>query len=203
MTPNKNAPKVIPPLPAEAKKHPAWAKFSKALTGKMSAPDIEECWLWTLEGILDQEALNKKNKPAGKVRSKKFGEIATKHASLLAVKSGKTGALWSGGYETSLYARKTYETLETTTLGGAYDPLDIYSDWDSVWPLWDALSAQYVKQAKGNMHVFLRVHCPPSTLYTQEVPSVSSGTKLPLARALWRRGTRDAQGDQRQAHARR
>jgi hypothetical protein len=91
----------------------------------------------------------------------------------LDVTQGQRMALWSGGFDVSVYAEaRGFSTLEHTVAGRVFESLELYKDWGIIGEFWNELSRAFVEGAQGEVHVFMRTHDPTSVLLTQEVPGV-------------------------------
>ncbi|MEU2949979.1 hypothetical protein [Streptomyces xanthochromogenes] len=98
-----------------------------------------------------------------------------------------TMALWSGGIDTSVYARsKGHTPLEATPFGGVVDKLSLTKDWKLKTPMWNVLSKAFVNRARGPVHIFLRAYNPDSVLIAQEVPQLRVVMALnPAVKLIW------------------
>lgn len=187
MYPTANAPQSIP---IDVKRHPEWPKFRDSLSlysmlnRPLSEDEILFIWTKTLMGIKLQKEMNRTGRRY-EVNSH-FADLAEAMKAELRILPSKPLALWSGGYDVSLYARqkKGCTTLESTILGGVFDELELYSDWKCIGPLWNAISRKFVEQGYGFVHVFMRVHAPDSVLYREEVPALQAKTGDGLPPAL-------------------
>ncbi|MGW2478850.1 hypothetical protein ACWCWQ_03305 [Streptomyces sp. NPDC001571] len=96
-------------------------------------------------------------------------------------------ALWSGGIDTSVYARsKGHTPLEATPFGGVVDKLRLTEDWKLKTPMWNVLSKAFVNRARGPVHIFLRAYNPDSVLIAQEVPQLRVVMALnPAVKLIW------------------
>lgn len=177
MYPTANAPKIIP---IDAKKHPEWPKFQASFRTK-NIPEERVLLIWTktLAGIKLQKEMNETGQRYELNRH--FADVADAMKNELRILAGQNLALWSGGYDVSEYARKNKRctTLESTVLGGAFDALELYSDWKCIGPLWNTISRKFVEQGYGFVHVFQRVNAPDSVLYRQEIPMLVQNMSNP------------------------
>ncbi|MFD7337574.1 hypothetical protein ACFV98_16420 [Streptomyces violascens] len=98
-----------------------------------------------------------------------------------------TMALWSGGIDTSVYARsKGHTPLESTPFGGVVDKLSLTEEWKFKTPMWNVLSKAFVNRARGPVHIFLRAYNPDSVLIAQEVPQLRVVMALnPDVKLVW------------------
>ncbi|MEU3032192.1 hypothetical protein ACPCBC_03655 [Streptomyces incarnatus] len=98
-----------------------------------------------------------------------------------------TMALWSGGIDTSVYARsKGHTPLESTPFGGVVNELQLTMDWMLKTPMWNVLSKAFVTRARGPVHIFLRAYNPDSVLIAQEVPQLRVVMALnPAVELVW------------------
>ena len=167
--PGPTAPQEIPFDPAE---HPEWPLFRDALTKlpppgkKLSTSDIESVWETVLWGIQDGTP---------EARAWTWAGAVEKLRGLLDVTPGQRMALWSGGFDVSVYAEgRGFSTLEHTVAGRVFESLELYKDWGIIGEFWNELSRAFVEGAQGEVHVFMRTHDPTSVLLTQEVPDVKA-----------------------------
>ena len=139
-----------------AQAHPEREKFLAALAGVIPAKDALELWELTVKGVRLQPTLGDKdwkNNPH-------YRELSTKFATQLQMRRRKF-ALWSGGYDVSMYAQgRGYTTLEVTRAGKIYDQLKLFKDFSALGEMWNNISRQFVQSAFGEVHVFLRTFDP-------------------------------------------
>jgi hypothetical protein len=157
-------------FPFDPTAHPEWPLFRDALTKlpardkQLSASDIESVWETVLLGIQDDTP---------EARAWTWASAVEKLRALLRVTPGQRMALWSGGFDVSVYAEgRGFSTLEHTAAGRVFEALELYSDWAIIGEFWNALSRAFVDGAQGEVHVFMRTHDPTSVLLAQEVPGV-------------------------------
>jgi uncharacterized protein DUF4157 len=148
--------------------HPERAVFFQALAGLVAPGKIEALWALTIEGVHYQKALNAKDKKQDP--NPHYVQLAAELDALLAVKAGDKPALWSGGYDVSMYAQgQGYRTLEVTAAGKIYDQLKLFRDFSTLGKLWDNISKKFVASFAGETHVFVRTMDKSSTLFRQEL----------------------------------
>jgi hypothetical protein len=157
-------------FPFDPTAHPEWPLFRDALTKlpppdkQLSGSDIESVWETVLLGIQDDTP---------EARAWTWASAVEKLRALLSVTPGQRMALWSGGFDVSVYADgRGFSTLEHTAAGRVFESLELYRDWAIIGELWNALSRAFVDGAQGEVHVFMRTHDPTSVLLAQEVPGV-------------------------------
>jgi len=149
--------------------HPERGPFFDALDGLVDPARIESLWSLVVAGVHFQKQLN----DAGAVQGGEnphYRKLADELEALLAVAPGDMPALWSGGYDVSMYAQQRgYRTLEVTAAGKIFDQLKLASDFDMVGWMWDAISRKFVASFGGEIHVFVRTMDKNSTLFQQEL----------------------------------
>lgn len=175
-----------------AEAHPERAAFVSGLTeAGVSPARTEELWNLLIQGIHYQKGLNDRGRKRD--GNPYFAQLAQGLESLLAIQTGDVAALWSGGYDVSVFAQdKGYRTLEATTAGHLQDQMKMYKDFSTLGPLWNGNSTKFVSSFVGEVHVFLRKLSKRSVLFRQELPElirrpgvtsvkwhVLSGTSLP------------------------
>ncbi|HEX4418747.1 MAG TPA: DUF4157 domain-containing protein [Kofleriaceae bacterium] len=148
--------------------HPERGVFAQALHGLVDPAKIEELWKLTIAGVHYQKDLNaqgKKHDP-----NPHYVQLAQEFEALLAVKAADKPALWSGGYDVSMYAQgKGYRTLEVTEAGKMFDQLKLFKDFSTLGPLWNNISKKFVSSFAGETHVFVRTMDKGSVLFRQEL----------------------------------
>jgi hypothetical protein len=164
--PGPTAPQTIPDDPAA---HPEWPQFRDALAESLPEVEIERIWRLMLQGIRAQAG---GSQAAGDAS---FHAAAEALRSLLGIRPGRKMALWTGGFDVSLYAeKKNFSTLEGTAAGRVLQSLELYKDWDIIGVLWNHLSRVFVQGAQGEVHVFMRVHDPESVAFDEEIPGLKA-----------------------------
>jgi hypothetical protein len=89
------------------------------------------------------------------------------------IKPGEVPALWSGGYDVSMFAQnKGFRTLEATEAGRLFDQLKLFKDFSTLGPLWDAISTKFVASFAGETHVFVRSMDKSGTLFREELAAL-------------------------------
>lgn len=167
---------------ARAQDHPEWAVFQKMMkAGGFPADVTESAWQLLLGGVAEQEVLNRQSSdesidPAErrKLRASNtwYRELVNLVGDHLRITT-PTLALWSGGFDVSVYAHgKGHTSLEFTRLGKVVDQLELHANWKLQAPLWNVLSTAFVERATGPVHVFLRAYNPDSVLIAQEIPQL-------------------------------
>jgi hypothetical protein len=181
---------------AKAQDHPEWAVFQKMMkAGGFPADVIESAWQLLLGGIAEQAVLNQKSSDPSidsaerrKIRASNtwFRELVNLVGEHLRITT-PTLALWSGGFDVSVYAHgKGHTSLEFTRLGKVVDQLELHADWKLQAPLWNVLSTAFVERATGPVHVFLRAYNPDSVLIAQEIPQLRMIQRLnPAVTLMW------------------
>ncbi|MDT0567207.1 DUF4157 domain-containing protein [Streptomyces sp. DSM 3412] len=181
---------------AKAQEHPEWAVFQKMMQqGGFPADVTESAWQLLLGGVLEQEELNRQSSddsidPAErrKVRASNtwYRELVNLVGDHLRITT-PTLALWSGGFDVSVYAHgKGHTSLEFTRLGKVVDQLELHANWKLQAPLWNVLSTAFVERATGPVHVFLRAYNPESVLIAQEIPQLRMIQRLnPAVTLTW------------------
>ncbi|WP_443033992.1 eCIS core domain-containing protein [Streptomyces sp. CA2R106] len=179
-----------------AQEHPEWAVFQKMMkAGGFPADVIESAWQLLLGGIAEQEVLNRKSADPSidsaerrKIRASNtwFRELVNLVGDHLRITT-PTLALWSGGFDVSVYAHgKGHTSLEFTRLGKVVDQLELHANWKLQAPLWNVLSTAFVERATGPVHVFLRAYNPDSVLIAQEIPQLRMIQRLnPAVTLMW------------------
>jgi hypothetical protein len=164
--PGPTAPQTIPDDPAA---HPEWPQFRDALAESLPKPKIEGIWRLMLRGIRAHAGGNPADGDAS------FRAAANALGSLLGIRPGRKMALWTGGFDVSLYAeKKNFSTLEGTAAGRVLNSLELYKEWKIIGVLWNHLSRVFVQGAQGEVHVFMRVHDPKSVALAEEVPGLKA-----------------------------
>lgn len=157
-------------------RHPEWPLFNNGMKEYINdQAKIEKLWHLTISGIEYQLSLN----TAGKKHETNpfFFELANLlgREGLLSIIPNEPFALWSGGFNLSIYAQsKSFTTLEKTKAGKIFSNLSLYPNWKPLGPLWNHLSSEFTKNAWNTVHVFFRVHDPRSVLERQEIPQIQS-----------------------------
>jgi hypothetical protein len=181
---------------AKAQDHPEWPVFQKLMQqGGFPADVTESAWQLLLGGVLEQDQLNQKSSdpsidPAErrKIRASNtwYRELVNLVGDHLKITT-PTLALWSGGFDVSVYAHgKGHTSLEFTRLGKVVDQLELHANWKLQAPLWNVLSTAFVERATGPVHVFLRAYNPDSVLIAQEIPQLRVIQKLkPDVTLMW------------------
>lgn len=151
--------------------HPEHGKFAAALAGFLPADVVEELWLLTVKGIdwANRPGLTKDEKK----RNPYYPQLASLLREALLVPPDRVLALWSGGYDVSMYAQERgYFTLETTRAGKVYDQLKLFKNWAPLGELWNQISKQFVVHGTPEVHIFVRSYDPSCVLYTEELPTI-------------------------------
>jgi hypothetical protein len=192
--PSANAP--TEHFAAKAQEHPEWAVFQKMMQqGGFPADVTESAWQLLLGGVLEQQELNRRSLEEAtdpneqrKVRASNtwYRELVNLLGDHLKITT-PTLALWSGGFDVSVYAHgKGHTSLEFTRLGKIMDQLELHANWKLQSPLWNVLSTSFVERATGPVHVFLRAYNPDSVLIAQEIPQLRMVQRLnPAATIIW------------------
>jgi Domain of unknown function (DUF4157) len=148
--------------------HPERGAFARALDGLVAPAKIDELWKLTIAGVQYQKGLKAKDK--GGDPNPHYIQLAQEFEALLAVKATDKPALWSGGYDVSMYAQgKGYRTLEVTAAGKMFDQLKLFKDFSTLGQLWNNLSRKFVSSFAGETHVFVRTMDKGSVLFRQEL----------------------------------
>lgn len=93
----------------------------------------------------------------------------------LMVPQDKELALWSGGYELSVIARKIgFCTLEGTFFGNLLDNLKVTWEWEREEALWNILSKSFVEEyaIEKQVHVYFRNVDEMCVLFEQELSTL-------------------------------
>jgi hypothetical protein len=150
-----------------AQEHPERGKFLAALAGVIEPAAALRLWDLTIKGVRLQPTLSDKdwkNNPH-------YRELSTGFAQQLQMREGGRFALWTGGYDVSMYAQgHGYFTLEMTRAGKIYDQLKLFKQFSALGEMWNNISRQFVQSAFGEVHVFLRTFDPSSVMMTEELP---------------------------------
>lgn len=166
-------------LPCNTRLHPYWRIFNAGMR-RIFISDSEAFKVWTqmLMGVQLQRERNASGHRYDP--NEHFLGVAKRMEDYLRPEPFRNMALWSGGYELSLYARRRgCDTLETTKFGGIVDQCKLYADWKAVSPLWNALSRTYVRWCVGQpslkkeVHVYIRCDEPTSVLQREEIPAIA------------------------------
>ncbi|MEU7484783.1 hypothetical protein [Streptomyces sp. NPDC042319] len=180
----------------KAEQHPEWPVFQSLMqTAGCTEAETETAWQLILGGLREQSDLNQQSadpslskQSASKLRASNtwFKELVAFLGHKLKIGQGSM-ALWSGGFDTSKYAKsKGHTPLEFSPLGAVVDQLELHSDWRLQGKLWNALSVAYVSHATGPVHVFMRAYDPTSVLVKQEIPQLRKLQKLnPNVELVW------------------
>lgn len=148
--------------------HPERGQFARALDGRVDPSKIDALWELVVEGVRYQKALN--DADAKHDPNPHYQRLAEELETLLAVAPGDMPALWSGGYDVSMYAQNAgFRTLEVTEAGQIFDQLKLFRDFSTLGPLWDGISRKFVASFGGEIHVFVRTMDKDSTLFRQEL----------------------------------
>ncbi|MEU0300647.1 DUF4157 domain-containing protein [Streptomyces sp. NPDC006175] len=192
--PSANAP--TDHFAAKAQDHPEWSVFQTMMQqGGFPADVTESAWQLLLGGVSEQEDLNQKSADASidsaerrKIRSSNtwYRELVNLVGDALKITT-PTLALWSGGFDVSIYAHgKGHTSLEFSRLGKIMDQLELHANWKLQAPLWNVLSTAFVERATGPVHVFLRAYNPDSVLIAQEIPQLRLIQQLnPAVELIW------------------
>ncbi|MFD8612172.1 hypothetical protein [Streptomyces sp. NPDC059631] len=192
--PSQDAPKEH--FAAKAQDHPEWPVFRGLMTAGGFPPDVvESAWQLLLGGVAEQERLNTGSadpsldpaeRRAYRASNTWYRELVDLVGDHLRITT-PTMALWSGGFDVSVYAQsKGHTSLEFTRLGKVVDQLELHADWKLQAPLWNVLSRAFVERATGPVHVFLRAYSPDSVLIAQEIPQLRVIQKVnPAVTVLW------------------
>jgi hypothetical protein len=151
--------------------HPERGRFTAALSGFLSTSAIEELWLLTVQGVdwANRPGLTKEEKK----KNPYYPELAKRMKEALVVPQGERLALWSGGYDVSMYAQERgFFTLEVTRAGKVYDQLKLFKNFAPLGELWNQISREFVVHGQDEVHVFLRVFDPSSVLFREELPTI-------------------------------
>lgn len=156
--------------PDLAQNHPEREDFKQAVEDTTNL-DPDAAWDTVMSGVSEQEQLNLDNrKHAG---NEHYAKVARQFSSHLAVPQRRRAALWSGGFDASLYAQhQGYVTLEATPAGRLFDQLKLHHDFSVLGPLWNQLSTKFVESFQGEVHVFMRTLDSESVLFRQEIEAV-------------------------------
>ncbi|MEW2291216.1 hypothetical protein ABZ719_00710 [Streptomyces sp. NPDC006743] len=192
--PSKNAP--TEHFATRAEDHPEWPVFRKLMAAGGFPPGvIESAWQLLLGGIGEQERLNTAaadpsldpaQRRAHRASNTWYRELVDLVGDHLRITT-PTMALWSGGFDVSVYAQsKGHTPLEFTRLGKVVDQLELHANWKLQAPLWNVLSRAFVERATGPVHVFLRAYAPDSVLIAQEIPQLRVIQKVnPAVTVMW------------------
>jgi hypothetical protein len=167
--------------------HPEWTIFNQEMKKYVAKEStIENLWSLLIHGIDLQVQMNK----AGKKKDENhyystFTQLLAE-GGLLQRMPNEELALWSGGFELSIYAQSHhYTTLEKTRAGKILDILLLYPTWEPLGPLWNTLSKIFVENAQNTTtHVFFRVHDPKSVLERQELKQIRQLACSPELRTI-------------------
>ncbi|WP_406134611.1 DUF4157 domain-containing protein [Streptomyces sp. NBC_01089] len=180
----------------KAQDHPEWPVFQKMMKeGGFPADVTETAWQLLLGGVSEQETLNRQSADESidsaerrKIRASNtwYRELVNLVGDHLKITT-PTLALWSGGFDVSVYAHgKGHTSLEFSRLGKIMDQLELNANWKLQAPLWNVLSTAFVERATGPVHVFLRAYNPDSVLIAQEIPQLRLIQRLnPAVTLLW------------------
>jgi hypothetical protein len=156
--------------------HAEWPEFKSKTADYLTKTEAEYIWKKLITGIIQVKECIENNKTYKDI-SIFYEEIAAllSEKGLLNPRKDKLGvALWSGGYDVSLFAQKNgFATLENTIAGSIFDNLVLIDTWKPLGLLWNALSNHYVSNIDKDVHVFFRVHDPLSVLERVEIPSLA------------------------------
>ncbi|MFE7659342.1 hypothetical protein [Streptomyces celluloflavus] len=166
----------------KAQDHPEWPVFQNLMkAGGFPSDVIDSAWQLLLGGVGEQDRLNQESadpslgpdeRRAHRASNSWYRELVNLVGDHLRI-STPTMALWSGGFDVSVYAHaKGHTSLEFTRLGKVVDQLELHADWKLQAPLWNVLSRAFVERATGPVHVFLRAYNPDSVLIAQEIPQL-------------------------------
>ncbi|MER7394973.1 DUF4157 domain-containing protein [Streptomyces sp. NPDC000151] len=181
---------------AKAQDHPEWPVFQKMMKeGGFPADVTESAWQLLLGGVAEQEKLNRQSADESidsaerrKLRASNtwYRELVNLVGDHLKITT-PTLALWSGGFDVSVYAHgKGHTSLEFSRLGKIMDQLELHANWKLQAPLWNVLSTAFVERATGPVHVFLRAYNPDSVLIAQEIPQLRMIQRLnPAVTLVW------------------
>lgn len=162
--------------------HPEYPIFKKEMRKCVDdEAKIDQMWTLTVKGIDLQLKFNNANRKND--ANPFFEELANllNREGLLSPNEHEPFALWSGGFEISLYAQsKGYTTLEKTKAGLIFDTLLLYPSWSLLGPLWNSLSSEFAKNSNDDAHIFFRVHDPLSVLERQEIPQIIKSPKAKI-----------------------
>jgi hypothetical protein len=137
----------------------------------MEESDVEELWQLTVQGVdwASRPGLAREEKK----QNPYYPRIAERFKSALVVRQGERLALWSGGYDVSMYAQdRGFNTLEVTRAGKVYDQLKLFKNFSPLGELWNQISREFVVHAQAEVHVFLRSFDQSSVLMREELPTV-------------------------------
>lgn len=151
--------------------HPEHGRFVAALSGFMAEADVEELWQLTVQGVdwASRPGLAREEKK----QNPYYPQIAERFKSALVVRQGERLALWSGGYDVSMYAQdRGFNTLEVTRAGKVYDQLKLFKNFSPLGELWNQISREFVVHAQAEVHVFLRSFDQSSVLMREELPTI-------------------------------
>ena len=163
--------------------HPEWSIFHDRLYPFIQdESELKELWTLLIDGIFEQKKLIEKDQKHEINIS--FLNLANKLSNfgLLSRQStNKQYALWSGGYDVSLYARQNdFLTLEKTPAGEILDDLVLYPAWGPIGQLWNAISDKFTDGIDDDVHVFFRVHDPLSVLERKEILKILGKRNLKM-----------------------
>ncbi len=150
--------------------HPEYLDFRAGFSSHLTTTEINQLWRQIIYGTIYT-----KNRIKNGLSYKKnpyFEGVANflDSKKLLSPDQGKKSALWSGGYDVSLFARKhEYATIENTPAGKVFDNLVLCDNWKPLGQLWNHFSEKYVHNVDKDVHVFFRVHDPTSVLERKEI----------------------------------
>lgn len=155
--------------------HPEWPIFMREMQKYLKEESkIKYMWEFTIKGIdyqLNLNKIGKKHDPNPFFQQ--LSALLSKEG-LLSVNPGESFALWSGGFDVSLYAQSEgFTTLEKTIAGQLFSALMLYSSWQPLGPLWNHLSQEFARNCGNSVHVFFRVQDPLSVLERQELREIS------------------------------
>lgn len=110
-----------------------------------------------------------------KASNHKYVSFANKLKDNLSTGS-KELALWSGGYDLSLFSSQSEKCpLEQTKLGRLLDTLPLTTEWKLEAPLWNVISRTFVMSYTGkDFHVYIRTIDTESVLLRQEIPMIKN-----------------------------
>ncbi|MYQ99380.1 MULTISPECIES: hypothetical protein [unclassified Streptomyces] len=181
---------------ADPTTHGEWDTF-RDMMDKVGFPQevTDAAWQLILGGIAEQGQLNDEALAMFTERQKQrdhrasnswYQELVRLVGDYLEI-DRPTMALWSGGIDTSVYARsKGHTPLESTPFGSVVNELQLTMDWMLKTPMWNVLSKAFVTRARGPVHIFLRAYNPDSVLIAQEVPQLRVVMALnPAVELVW------------------
>lgn len=159
--------------PHKHRNHPEYERFMQIWRAwKLEEQLGDEIWDQVMLGMYTQAY------PIDKLMRGRLGNVfyeaaAEKINALGLLNPGPKPALWSGGFEMSLYAQERgYTPLEMTAAGNIFNLIHFHERFSYIGKFWNMISTYFIRNIRGEVDVFMRMYDKSSVLFAVEIPEL-------------------------------